>query len=201
MKHTAIAGAILIVVLLSIVGAVIYGQSGNTINTTSTLVLSPTPSLSPTKTPEPLITSWKTYQNDTYNFSLSVPDSWNQQEYTPQSGNFQIAFSPNSLPCSTCTYVHEGYFSVKIFNQKTDAQAYTLFTQRKQSVGKSNDYKEVQLAGKTGVMNSNSIDLENNGWVYELSLDKDNGTDQVTDSQIFQKAALSLQFTNLLFNY
>lgn len=197
-KYTTLGGFILLAVVTLIIGTMIY-HSNNAYSTVSTFSLSPTPQVTPTKTPEPIITSWDIYTNDKFNFTISYPQGWNHQEYKGPYGATLIAFSPDDLPCSNCTYIHNGFFSIKIFNQKTDQQAYTDYTASKQQVGRNAQYIPVQLDGKPAVVFENTVALEYNGNVFEFVLDTDNGNDKATDSKIFQKAVLSLHFTNLVF--
>ena len=167
----------------------------------SNLVLSPM--ISPT-TPasEPVITSWKTYSNDTYNFTIWYPDGWNQQDYSSfyQNGGTLIAFSPDSLPCPTCSYVKNGFYSIRIYNSNTDPEPYSEFTKRMQLIGKNKDYFAAKMDGASGVYSGKTIAVENKGWVYEVTLDKDLGQEKAFDSKIFKQSAESLKFTNLIFN-
>lgn len=197
-KYTTFISIFFLLGLIIIVGAIYY-RSDTTYNIPSTFSLSPTPIPSPTKALEPFVGTWATYNNDKYNFTIDYPSNWIQQEYDQQSG-FRIAFSPNTLPCKDCTYVHEGYYSVRVYNQKTDSLSYTDFTTRMKNAGKSKDYLLIRIDDKSAVLFANTVALENNGWVYEISLDTNNGNENVIDSKLFQKAATSLKFTYLLFN-
>jgi len=52
-----------------------------------------------------------------------------------------------------------------------------------------------------GVSSKNSIAIENQGWAYELLLDKDgDDSKKSSDSKIFQRAISSLKFTGLFNN-
>ncbi len=201
-KGASIVSFIFLIVLIVIAGVVIYNNK-STPEMPSSFSLSPTPivTIQPTKAPDPIVTTWTTYSNDKYSFTLNIPDGWSQQEYTPESGGMIVAFSPDkNLPCGTCTYVHDGYFSIKIFNGTTDAPAYKDFITHSQNIGKNAEYVGIQLDGIKGVLYANTVAVENHGWVYEASLDTNNGNDKVLNSQIFQKAASSLKFTYLIFN-
>lgn len=201
MKTSAsISLALAFAVLLGIAGMIVYHKD-DAIATPSMLVLSPTPTIPVTPTPqdEPLVLTWTSYHNDKYNFTLNTPDGWHQQEYKLDSGVFLVAFSPDQLPCPTCTYNHNGYFSIKIYTNQTDPLAYKDFTTRMQNVGKSNDFLAIRLDGKPGVLFANTIAAENNGLVYELALDTHDGKDTIQNSKLFQKAANSFVFTNLIF--
>lgn len=152
--------------------------------------------------PEPVVTSWKGYTNEQYHFTLEVPAEWHVEDYAPAylSGGTLVAFSPDPLPCNTCSYFRNGYFSVRVFNQKSDPEHYALFTQRAQAIGKSKEYLPVQLGQAKGVAFPNGVAAEHQGWVYELTLDTNEGKMQISDSKIFQRAVSSFEFTNLLFN-
>ena len=168
----------------------------------STFSLSPQPSFAPSPTiaEEPVVTTWTTYTNNDYNFTIPIPDGWKQQEYKLPSGVFIVAFSPDDLPCANCSYVHEGYFSIRVFNQKTDSEAYKTFTDSLQKIGKVAGYQAAQINNVKGVLYANTVEVETHGLVYQLVLDKDNGTKNITDSQLFIHAASSMQFTYLIFS-
>ena len=192
---------VFILLAMGIIGLMIYyPKQPEVLPSTFSLTPSPSPVTSPTASAEPVVTSWTTYTNNDYNFTISIPDGWNQQEYKLPSGVFIVAFSPNALPCSTCTYVHEGYFSVKIFNQKTDQQAYTTFTTSLQNIGKVKGYQQAQLNNVKGVLYGNTVEVENHNLVYQVTLDANNGSMDVLSSQLFQKFASSLEFTYLIFS-
>lgn len=191
----------LLVILAVIGGGIFFYQQNNSLSYHSTFVLSSTPAqtISPTKTEEPVISDWTTYTNTDLNFTLTVPTSWNQQTYKGPYGATIVGFGPNNLPCGDCTYVHDGFFSIKIFNATTDPQAYKDFTDRQKAATQDPKYQAIQIQGKPGLMYGNIVDIPNNNLVYELSLDTNNGNGTVMSSKIFQKVAGSLQFTNLVF--
>ncbi len=189
----------ILIVIVAGIAFVFYHQS-EPLATPSQLVLSPTQAASPTPVSDPVVISWATYNSDTYNFTIDKPSDWNQQQYILPSGGFLIAFSPITLPCATCSYVHNGFYSVKVFNQQTDPDAYKNYTTSMQNVGKSADYQKAQLDGHIGVLFGNTVSVENNGWVYQVTLDANNGNEKVEDSKLFVKAATSVKFTNLIFN-
>lgn len=191
---------IFIILSLVVIGYFVYRPTTTPI-LPSTFSLSPTPSPQPTSesVQQPLVTSWTTYTNHDYNFTISIPDGWKQQEYKLPSGVFLVAFSPNDLPCGTCTYVHEGYFSVKIFDKTNDPQAYDTFTKAVTNIGKVKGYIAAQIDKVQGVLYANTVEIPNHGLVYQITLDENNGTMDISSSQIFQKAASSLQFTYLIF--
>lgn len=150
---------------------------------------------------DPNVDAWRTYSNASYNFSVDVPADWKEQEYpSPTSnGGLTIAFSPTELPCKTCTYFRNGFYSVKLFNQKSDPDYYKDFTARLANAGKTKDLQGVQLGKYKGVISGNTIAFDHIDWVYELSLDAKDGTLGVNDSKIFQKAVSSFRFNELLF--
>lgn len=159
------------------------------------------PSVTQTQGPEPEVTSWKDYNNDTYQFVMSVPDGWNMQDFSasyPKGGTL-IAFSPETLPCETCSYLHNGYFSLKIYSKESDREAYDKFQSLLKSPGQG--AQGVSIDGKTGVFSQNVISVENSdqGWVYEFYLDKDNGNAKALDSKIYQRMVSSFRFTGLRF--
>jgi len=164
--------------------------------------LTGTPAVSGAKTEEPLVLKWVTYQNAKYYFSLEVPEGWKQQDYAAfyTNGATVIAFSPNDLPCGTCSYFQDGYFSVRIYNEKTSPELYSRFAEIKKALGKVKEVIPVTIAGHTGALYENTISVEYNGWVYEFVLDKDKGNASIGESKIFQRVANSLQFTDLRFN-
>jgi hypothetical protein len=154
------------------------------------------------KNAEQIIIDWRTYSNSTYNFSVDVPTDWHQQEYPSPlpSGTFLVAFGPNNLPCKTCTYFRNGYYSVKIYNQTSDPDYYKDFEGRMANVGKSKDFIGIQLGEYKGVINGNTVAFDHKDWVYELNLDVNNGNMEIADSKIFQHAINSFKFTGLLFD-
>jgi len=151
------------------------------------------------KDPEPVIDSWKLYSNDQYNFSIEVPEMWNIQEYPPiqPNGGFMVAFGPNDLPCKTCTYFKNGYYSIKLFNEKSDPEYYKYFQTQVSNIGKVEGLKPITIGKYSGVMSNNTISIDHKDWVYELSLDAKEGTMQIPQSKIFQKASHSFKFTGI----
>ena len=198
-KHAPLISLFIVIMLLFVGGFFLYHQNTPT-PVASTFVLTPSPIATPTKPPEPVVTTWTTYKNDKYNFTINYPDGWNQQEFTLPSGGFLVAFSPTSLPCATCTYVHEGYYSVKVYNQTTDPKTYADYAAAKQTLGKSKDVIAIHMGGIQGILYGNTAAVENHNWIYAVTLDSNNGTDNALSSQLFQKAASSLQFTYLIFS-
>ena len=200
-QNTTIISIIFLLVVMGAVGFFVYHQPVSQ-PLPSTFSLSPTPSPKPTTPSEPMVTSWTTYTNNDFNFTMSIPDGWKQQEYKLPSGVFIVAFSPNdSLPCATCTYLHDGYMSVKIFTKTNDPQAYETFSKAVESIGKVKGYLPAQIDSVQGVLYANTVEIPNHGMVYQITLDENNGSMNVTSSQIFQKAASSLQFTYLIFGH
>lgn len=154
--------------------------------------------ISPTKVPEasePDIDAWTTYSNKKYNFAIEVPAKWHEQDYSAFFGNNSalIAFSPKPLPCEMCSYLHDGYFSVRIYNEQTDPELYKIYSEKLEDPEKN----EVEIGSKMGVSFANSVAVENQGWIYELSLDKDEGTAKIADSKIFQRVVSSFRFTSI----
>jgi hypothetical protein len=144
--------------------------------------------------------SWEDYDNEKFSFKLTYPSEWYKKEYkrNPKGGIF-VAFSPNPLPCEDCSYINSAFFSVKIYSQQTDPESYTAFAQRIKAIGKVEGYNKARLGGVDGVYYKNIFSVENRGWVYELTLEKDLGNPGVDDSQIFKKVLSSFQFTYLIF--
>lgn len=151
---------------------------------------------------DPLVDSYRTYSNQTYNFTIDVPATWHEQEYpSPQpNGGFMVAFGPDDLPCKTCTYFRNGFFSIRLFNQKSDPDYYKDFQVRLQNAGKAKDSQAVQLGKYKGVISGNTVAFDHLDWVYELSLDANDGNLGVNDSKIFQRAITSFHFIELIFN-
>lgn len=195
--------ALLFVVIVGIVAFVIWtniSQQAAMLHFQSSLVLSPTPT--PPNAPEPEVTSWKTYNNDKYNFALDMPADWHVQDYSAFFNNkgTLIAFSPNPLPCETCSYLHDGYFSIRIYNQQTDPQLYDTFQQNVAKVGHDATYRQVTIGSKPALLFGNTVAVANQGWVYEFSLDKDNGNADIMKAAIFQRSLTSFVFTGLFDN-
>jgi len=162
---------------------------------------SPTPQRTPT--PEALILQWDLYENNDYRFSLEYPKDWYKVDYAPffQNNGTLIAFSPSPLPCQTCSYLKDGYISLKIYNQKTAPKDYADYKTRLEGVKQSKDYIAIQLNGRPGVLYGNLAAVEDNGWVYEFSLDKNKGTntENPLNSKIFTHVLTSFKFTDLQF--
>jgi hypothetical protein len=189
------------IIAISILAAIFAPKAGAP-QSGSTLDLNPSPSAAPTSAVEDVPSSWENYNNDEYSFTLDYPKDWYKQNYISDSKNgLFLAFSPEPLPCETCSYLHDGYFSIKIYNQKTNPEAYAAYLQRTQSIGKIAGYQPVQLSNRKGVLFENTIAVENEGWIFELLFDKDGGTAKMLDSEIFKKVYSSFRFTNLQFNY
>ena len=198
-KYNGLIGLGIFVIFFVIIGFFVYHQNQPTL-VTSSLVLTPSPAVSPSPTTPPQVDSWHTYTNSTYNFTIDAPTGWNQQEFTPATGNFIVAFSPNTLPCATCTYVHDGYFSVIVYTQQTDPQRYKAYTQNMQNAGKDKNIIPVTLEGIHGILVGNEISIPNHGYIYELSLDTNDGNDSALKSDIFKHAANTFHFTYLIFS-
>ena len=202
-KNTvAWVSALLVIAGIGILGFLFYYHPNEANPTFSSIVLSPTPEISGAQiAADPEVTSWKPYDNPTYLFQINVPEGWDIQDYKDnfQHGGTLIAFSPTALPCSTCTYVHDGFLSIKIFNASTDAASYANFQTKLKSVGKDPQVLGVYVDQKVGVMVGSSIDVENQGWVYEFNYDVNNGEAKPFDSKLFQQMLSSFQFTGLQF--
>jgi hypothetical protein len=175
-------------------------KPGNTGNKLSTFSLTPTITVQVKQ--EPRVDSWQRYSNATYSVSFDIPKEWQQQDYAkfyPDGGTL-LAFSPDPLPCDTCTYFQNGYFSVRIFNQQTDPVLYEAYLQKVQAVGKNKDYQVVAMGGEQGILAGSTITVAHQQWIYEFALDVNQGTMPVTDSKIFQKAVSSVAFDTLQFS-
>jgi hypothetical protein len=201
-KHKFILVASIALLILCIaVGAIYYrGPKINVDELKSSLDLNPKASGSASI--DPIVTAWKVYSNPQYQFTITVPDSWNIVDYTrahPNGGTL-LAFSPDQLPCDTCSYLRNGYFSIRIFNQKTYPEYYAQFAQRPLKVGKDPAYREVMIGNKKGIAFANTVAIEDKGWVYEFALDRNDGKDSYMDSEIFQKVVLSFSSTDTLFD-
>lgn len=205
MNKTLHPGIVVLVsfgIIFLIIGFILLNMNPSISPVTSRLDVNPSQPAPSTVTAEPQVPSWINYNNDKYNFTLQIPDGWNVQEFDLQNpyGGTLVAFSQNSLPCKTCTYVHDGFFSIKIYNQKSDPDFYAMFSQRMKAVGQVKGYQKIMLGQVTGVGYTNTLTVETHGWVYELTLDRNNGSGSFTDSNVFMKAASSLKFTYLEFN-
>ncbi len=192
--------AIIAGVVLIFVGVLILHQNQN-IKPESTFSIEATPKVAGQFT-DPPVDSWRTYASQTYNFTVDVPSTWREQEYpSPQpNGGFMVAFSPDELPCKTCTYFRNGFFSIRLYNQKSDPDYFKDFATRLANAGKTKDLQGVQLGKYKGVISGNTIAFDHSDWVYEISLDVKDGTLGVNDSKLFQKAVTSFHFSELLFN-
>ncbi|MGE5042389.1 MAG: hypothetical protein ACM3IJ_05820 [Candidatus Levyibacteriota bacterium] len=182
---------------------VYYHPQSNTLPPVSVINMDTIPSspLSSAPPAEPSVTSWQDFNNDKYLFDLQIPNGWISQDFSPQfqKGGTLFAFSPTSLPCPNCTYVHDGFFSLKIYNKTTDPEAYQKFDGLMKAIGKGP--QGVMIDGRTGVLTDNMVAVENTdqGWVYEFDLDTNNGNTKALDSRIFQRAVSSFKFTGLKF--
>lgn len=203
-KYGLISVLLLLGVVAAVIVGVIYFPRQDQVEFKSTYDPNgavPTVAVSPT--PEQLIFQWDPYDNSEYNFSLEYPSGWQEVDYKAvyKNGGTLIAFSPTALPCPTCSYIKDGYFSLKIYNAKTSPQDYTEFQKRVAGMKQSKEYLGIQLDGAPGVFYGKLATVENNGWVYEFSLDKDRGTstDNPLESKIFLHALTTFKFTNLQF--
>ena len=204
-KQLGIATVVITIgAILAVIFGVIYFPRHEEVKIQSTFnpnALSPTLPVSPS--PEALIVQWDLYENNEYNFSLEYPQDWNKVDYAPFYHNkgTLIAFSPSPLPCPTCAYLKDGYVSLKIYNNQTSPLDYLDYQKRLQGIKQSKAYAPIQLNGSPGVFYSNTAAVENNGWVYEFSLDRDKGTNSQNplESKIFTHFLLSFKFTNLQF--
>lgn len=150
--------------------------------------------------PESEIESWTVYGNGRYEFTVEVPAKWNMQDYSAFHSNFGtvIAFSPKPLPCETCSYLNDGYFSIRIYNNQSDSGLYEIYAQKVKDVEEGIEYyRKIEMGGKPGISSDNSSIVENQGWVYELNLDKNNGTGKISESKILQRVFSSFKFTNI----
>lgn len=182
-------------------GFMFYSPKNSDKSTVSTYSWSSSPALSQIPTGEPEVDSWVPFTNDTYLFSMNVPEGWKSQDFQashPKGGTL-IAFSPNDLPCDTCTYIHDGYFSLKIYNAKTDPQAYADFQTKMKNVGKNPEIQGVYIDQKVAELSGSSVAVENQGWVYEFTLDANPENKKLLETKIFQKWVTSFRFTGLIF--
>lgn len=193
--------SIVITALIALtIGGVLYQQAKDK-NTTLGSSFKPGNPAQQGKTPDPVINSWREYTNPSYNLILNFPADWKYEDYAPAypNGGTVIAFSPDPLPCNTCSYFQNGYFSVKIYNDKSDPEYFVEFQKRIANLNKDPNYQIVDIKGKKALSYANTVTFEDKGWVYEFSLDKDQGSRKAADSQIFQKVLESVEFTDLLF--
>jgi hypothetical protein len=203
-KYLALYICSAIILVLLVTGG-IATQKPKEVAPASTLNLNPSAETSPTGTEsteaESIPYSWEDYAHDEYNFSLIYPEKWYKQEYPSKEskGGTFVAFSPEPLPCEDCTYLQDAYFSIKIYNQKTDPEAYAAFLQRGKAIGKVEGYLPARLGNKQGVLFGSIISAENEGWVYEIALEKNEGKTPILDSHILKRVISSFKFTNLVF--
>jgi hypothetical protein len=199
-NYPAISILVIFVVLIIILGFIFY-RPNNTPQPLSIYKVDPSGSITPTTGQEPIIHYWRSYENKEYNFTLAVPKNWNEQEYKAQlNGGAFIAFSPDSLPCETCTYFGDGFFSIRVYNEKSYPELYAEFQKRMKNLGKHADYRGVYLGEKVGVAFANTVAVEHQGWVYEVALDKDDGKADINNSPIFKHVLASFKFTTLFNN-
>jgi hypothetical protein len=186
----------LFVLLGVIVVGVLYAQKQKLDSTLPTIATTAN-SLSATPGPDPQIATWKVYTNPLYRFSLNIPADWYIQDYQAMhpSGGTMIAMGPEPLPCGDCSYIRNGYLSLRIFNEKTDPEYYALYANRVKLLGRAKEYKQAVIGDKTGIATATTIALEQNGWVYEFTLDKNDGKANIDDSEIFRKIVNSLTFS------
>lgn len=200
-------GVLLLVGFIILFFVAIFASSFKTTNTVqapaaSSLDLNPTKSSQPVPTHhEDPIFNWEQYTNDEYHFLTQIPEGWKKQIYPQpdQKKGLLIAFSPDPLPCESCSYYQDGYFSIKIYNEKTNKEDYANYLQRVAGIGKTNEVQQILVDGQKAIFSGNSITVEHTGWIYELNFDKDKGTAKVTDSPIFLKFLSSFKFTDLIF--
>lgn len=194
-----VIGAILLAIIF-LVSVPFFVHSDNP-KPQSTFVLSPTVVPSPTPYIEPEIFSWQTYSNDTYQFSINYPSDWKKQEYksSGQNGGMTIAFSPDTLPCANCTYVHEGYYSIRVYNQSSDPILYGNYQDIVKNLQNSKTDRKLTLDGVDAILHGDALFLSHNGWIYQLSFDRPSGSTTITTSKIFLTAVRSFTFTNLKF--
>jgi hypothetical protein len=160
------------------------------------------PQASGSATVDPAVTQWRLYSNPQYQFSITVPDEWHQEDYTPAhpNGGTLLAFSPDPLPCNTCSYLRNGYFSIRIFNERSFPEYYAQYAQSIKKVGQDPTYREVVVGKKKGIAHANLVTIEHLGWILEFSLDRNDGKDTYSDSEIFQRVVSSFTSTDILFD-
>lgn len=190
---------VLITMLFILIGVIVFGvlyTQKQKLDNTLPSVMNPQAALSVTPGPDPEIAAWKTYTNQLYRFSVTVPAAWYLQDYQAMhpSGGTMVAFGPDPLPCGDCSYIKNGYLSLRIFNEKTDPEYYALYATRVKLLGRSKEYKQAVIGDKTGVATDTTVALEQNGWVYEFTLDKNNGNATIEDSPIFNRIVNSITF-------
>ncbi len=145
---------------LGILGFLFYYHPNESNPTFSSFALSPTPEISGAQEiSDPVVESWKLYENETYLFQINIPEGWNTQDYKDnfQHGGTLVAFSPQELPCATCSYVHDGFLSLKIYNAGTDPASYANFQIKMKNVGKDPNTLGFYVDHKVGVLLGNSV--------------------------------------------
>ena len=191
----------LIFFTIIVVGIVLFFSQQKTESVPlSSFSLSPTtPQATPSFSSEPVVTTWQTYENAPHEFRIQYPSGWQTQEYPSQTGSMRIAFSPDQLPCGTCSYNQNGYFSILIYNTDTDPLLYSTFMERMGKVGKVAGYIPITILDSQGVFSENSAAFEYKGWVYDFVFDAHKSTLHPAESKIFQKALSSFEPTGLIF--
>src|SRR5206468_218448 len=96
---------------------------------------------------DPDIQTWTPYENTTYNIGFDYPADWNTQDYSSfyNTGGGFVAFSPDELPCSSCSYLNNGYFSFRAYNQTTDPALYNLYLSKTKKVENDPTYKKISM--------------------------------------------------------
>ena len=145
------------------------------------------------------VTAWTPYENNTYFISFDFPAGWHAQDYSSfyNTGGSLVAFSPGELPCGTCSYLNNGYFSLRVYNAQTDPNFYTLYLNKTKKVEEDRNYKKVSIDSKVGILFGNTVSIENEGWVFDLTLDKNNGNDAIENSPVMKHVISSFKFTKL----
>jgi len=188
----------LTLIIIVVILVAVFSAQKQKLDTTLPGVPTPTDSLLSSTGPEPEIAEWKKFTNEQYHFSITYPEKWYVQDFQElhPAGGTLIAFGPDELPCGNCSYNRNGYLSLKVYNEKTDPELYAFYTMRVKAIGKSKDYRQVSFNNLQGVATDTTVTLEHNGWVYEFTLDKNNGSAKVDTAPIFQKIVSSLSFAN-----
>jgi hypothetical protein len=184
-----------LILIVVVVFGFLYNQKRN-LDTMALPAIVPNSDISPTFGPDPAVPTWKTYPIPQYRTSINIPADWNIQDYAQLHpfGGTLIAFSPAELPCSSCSYIRNGYASLRIFSEKTDPEYYALYLGRIQQLGHNKTYQEIKVGEKTGLLTGNTVAVEHSGWIYELTLDKNDGKATLDDSSIFTQMVNSLTF-------
>jgi hypothetical protein len=148
---------------------------------------------------DPDISTWTPYENAQFSISFDIPDTWHTQDYSSfyNNGGVFVAFSPQELPCATCSYLNNGYFSLRIYSQQTDPALYSIYLEKVKKVEQDPTYKKVPMDSKVGILNANTVSVESDGWIYDLSLDKNNGSASIETSTIMKHVLSSFKFTKL----